>query len=147
MNINQDVTPFERMDDALLEQLLGIGKHAADADMSVRDATPRMGGTGLNCRGEREDSRAWQPSVPAAMTEQGCGKSCGGAQGDMHGCGVQESSAFGVHGGILAALYIPVQPFDDLYDEDTALSRGTMFRALDLPFVGGKGGNCYDRKR
>jgi hypothetical protein len=81
------------------------------------------------------------------MTEHGCGNPCGNARADMRGCGMEEGSMFGVRDGILAALYIPVQPFDDLYDEDTALLRGTMFRALDLPFVGGKGGNCYDRKR
>ncbi|MBQ7339056.1 MAG: spore coat associated protein CotJA [Clostridia bacterium] len=47
---------------------------------------------------------------------------------------------FGVVDGVLAALYLPVQEFDDIYDEETALQRGTLFRALDLPFRGGKGG-------
>ena len=34
----------------------------------------------------------------------------------------------------LAMAYVPVQSFEDLYDPDTALSRGTVFPALDLPF-------------
>ncbi|MBE6547827.1 MAG: spore coat associated protein CotJA [Ruminococcaceae bacterium] len=31
-------------------------------------------------------------------------------------------------------VYAPLQAFSGLYDEDTALSRGTLFSALDLPF-------------
>ena len=46
----------------------------------------------------------------------------------------------------LASVYAPLQEFDDIYDLDTALSRGTVFSKLDLPFEGDrrvtKGGNC-----
>lgn len=38
----------------------------------------------------------------------------------------------------LAMTYVPYQRFEGLYDEDTALDRGTLFKALDLPFYGGK---------
>ena len=38
----------------------------------------------------------------------------------------------------LAMSYVPNQPFEKLYDEATALCRGTLFQALDFPFVGGK---------
>ena len=38
----------------------------------------------------------------------------------------------------LAMSYVPNQPFDHLYDEPTALSRGTLFKSLDFPFVGAK---------
>lgn len=38
----------------------------------------------------------------------------------------------------LAMSYVPNQPFDNLYDEPTALSRGTLFKSLDFPFVGAK---------
>ena len=34
----------------------------------------------------------------------------------------------------LAMAYVPWQKFEDLYDPDTALSRGTVFPSLDLPF-------------
>lgn len=36
----------------------------------------------------------------------------------------------------LAMVYSPLQGFCSLYDEDTALSRGTLFSELDLPFEG-----------
>lgn len=36
----------------------------------------------------------------------------------------------------LAMVYIPNQEFRELYDADTGLSRGTIFRELDKPFVG-----------
>lgn len=45
----------------------------------------------------------------------------------------------------LASVYAPTQVFRKLYDRDTALSRGTIFQELDLPFMGitvKKGGNC-----
>ena len=38
----------------------------------------------------------------------------------------------------LAMAYVPYQRFEGLYDEETALDRGTLFKALDLPFYGGK---------
>lgn len=34
----------------------------------------------------------------------------------------------------LAIASVPVQQFGDLYDEDSALKNGTVFRQLDLPF-------------
>lgn len=43
-----------------------------------------------------------------------------------------------------AMVYTPLQSFDDLYDKEKALAAGTIFRALDLPFLGksvAKGGN------
>lgn len=38
----------------------------------------------------------------------------------------------------LAMSYVPNQPFTNLNDEATALSRGTLFKSLDFPFVGAK---------
>ncbi len=38
----------------------------------------------------------------------------------------------------LAMVYCPAQAFEGLYDEDVALSRGTLFSSLDLPFEGSK---------
>ena len=61
------------------------------------------------------------------------------SRGASCGCDMT-GSGFGVPGGVLAALYMPLQQYDDLYDEETALRRGTLFRALDLPFYGGKEG-------
>ena len=39
----------------------------------------------------------------------------------------------------LAMVYSPCQEFEDLYDHTDGLKHGTIFRALDKPFVG-KGG-------
>ena len=36
----------------------------------------------------------------------------------------------------LAMAYIPFQTWEKPYDSDTALSRGTIFPALDKPFIG-----------
>ena len=36
----------------------------------------------------------------------------------------------------LAMAYVPSQPWDQLYEPDVALARGTLFRSLDLPWIG-----------
>lgn len=40
----------------------------------------------------------------------------------------------------LAMAYVPMQQWKETYSEDVALSRGTIFPELDLPFTEGKGG-------
>ena len=51
----------------------------------------------------------------------------------------------------LGMVYAPLQHFRNLYDRETALKQGTIFRELDLPFLGesvangrsaSKGGSC-----
>lgn len=39
----------------------------------------------------------------------------------------------------LAMAYVPMQKWQDIYDNDVALSRGTIFAQLDLPFLRGQG--------
>ena len=40
-------------------------------------------------------------------------------------------------GRSLAICYVPVQEWEQIYDEDTAFSTGTIFPALNKPFLGG----------
>ena len=37
----------------------------------------------------------------------------------------------------LASVYAPLQTWRNLYDEETAWSRGTLFAELDMPFLCG----------
>ena len=46
------------------------------------------------------------------------------------------SHSWGLKDYPLAMLFSPLQCFSGLYDEDTALARGTLFSELDLPFEG-----------
>ena len=39
---------------------------------------------------------------------------------------------------VLAMARVPIQPWCSVYDPSTALARGTLFPALDLPFIGRK---------
>ena len=41
-------------------------------------------------------------------------------------------------GRSLAMVYSPVQEFEELYDAEEGLCRGTIFRQLDLPLMVGK---------
>ena len=57
------------------------------------------------------------------------------------------SNSWGLDGYPLASVYAPLQVWRELYDNETGLSRGTIFKELDLPFLCGEktGGNCYGR--
>jgi hypothetical protein len=114
LNLNQDLTPQERVDDELLRHLLGAPGLSAE-----------RGNCGCCEHGG---------DIPAAVT---VGASCP-MPAQPHTDTAHDG--FGIYGGILAALYMPLQQYDDLYDEETALRRGTLFRALDLPFYGGREG-------
>lgn len=50
-------------------------------------------------------------------------------------CGNHDDNA---NGQVLAMAYVPWQQWQDLYDEETALQRGTLFAQLDKPFLGRK---------
>ena len=38
----------------------------------------------------------------------------------------------------LASVYAPAQAWRELYDEETALKKGTLFKELEFPFLGGE---------
>lgn len=44
----------------------------------------------------------------------------------------------------LVMAYVPMQSFKNLYDPESALCHGTIFRELDLPFYGAAG-SCQRR--
>ena len=64
--------------------------------------------------------------------DSSCGCGCTGRNANT--CG--ERKNWGVEGYPLASVYAPLQNFDKLYDEKTALKKGTVFSELDLPFMG-----------
>ena len=43
-----------------------------------------------------------------------------------------------LHGLPLAMAYVPLQEWKDIYDRNKALSSGTVFAQLDLPFGGSR---------
>ncbi len=87
------------------------------------------------------------------MMLEGRGNSCPSCEregsdrrSDCHSGCDNNGRSWGLVDYPLASVYAPLQEFDDLYDVDTALKRGTVFSKLDLPFAGSrrvsKGGNC-----
>ena len=54
---------------------------------------------------------------------------------ELGGCGESSASAMGLRGYPLASVYSPLQNFEDIYDLETGLTRGTIFQRLDLPFI------------
>ena len=60
-------------------------------------------------------------------------------------CDMPQKEKWGLEGYPLASVYAPIQGFVELYELETALERGTVFKQLDLPFGGErpmKGGGC-----
>ena len=54
-------------------------------------------------------------------------------------------TSWGLKNYPLGMVYAPIQEFEGIYDLDKALEAGTVFKALDLPFMGKtvtKGGGC-----
>lgn len=75
-----------------------------------------------------------------------CRNSSGNGNG-INGCVPENSQkhSWGLENYPLASVYAPLQSFDELYDKETALQKGTVFAQLDLPFMGEsvyKGGCC-----
>lgn len=49
-----------------------------------------------------------------------------------------QASASAPHGPrSLAMVYAPVQEWRELYDNEAGLARGTVFKELEFPFLGG----------
>ncbi len=65
------------------------------------------------------------------MLDGGC------AQGDseVRGESVPYRKTWGLAEYPLAMVYSPIQEWRELYDNETGLSRGTIFKELDLPFL------------
>ena len=70
-----------------------------------------MNGVGCGCGGNNQNSGDRRPNT------------CG----ELRGCA-------------LSMVYSPFQTFDDIYDAAEGLSRGTIFKMLDMPLVGN--GRC-----
>ena len=78
-----------------------------------------------NCRGENTCSRDCRGENTGRLN-------CRGENTGSRDC----RSNYLPHGTPLAAVYVPIQTFTQMYDCDKALSRGTLFMELDKPFEG-----------
>lgn len=126
--------PRERVDDATLERLLG------ERGMSAASAPVCCGCGGMT---EREDQTARGRNVGLARLENGsdCGETGGETGGPgctedhecVYGCGA--ATTWGLEGYPLAIVYSPLQEWINIYDEMTALERGTLFAELDKPLA------------
>lgn len=75
---------------------------------------------------------------------------CGGARGDLAGSGsscegenaggaMENGAGACLAGTSLAMVYAPIQRFQNLYEPEEGLCRGTIFQELEKPFHGGRG--------
>lgn len=56
-------------------------------------------------------------------------------------------NSWGLESYPLASMFAPLQEWRSIYEPDLGMSRGTIFKELDLPFVCGerRGGGCNGR--
>lgn len=81
-------------------------------------------------------------SIPHVDDNSG-GRRCDGSMPNSHSTKNNGQTGWGLREYPLAMVYSPYQVFRELYSPDTALSRGTLFSELDLPFEGyKKNGGC-----
>ena len=152
-------SPRDRVDGELLRRLLGENSHTdgqndCGCETDVHDTSHRNPHESAcsrrtTCAVEREVHRALTDRNlhPHHTVNGQCGPSnvkhtcLDGCDQDTHACPEN-----GINGRSLAMVYAPVQQFQQLYDPQTGLGRGTVFRELDLPFRGdgisARGGNC-----
>lgn len=105
----------EQVDNSLLRQILENSNRADDDCGCERDSDTRS-------------AQCCERHSHNACGSDGCGSSC-------------RESSWGLVGYPLASVYAPLQEFDELFDLDTALEKGTIFKQLDLPFLGSKQGS------
>ena len=69
---------------------------------------------------------------------------CCGCREDVHCTEKTRMGSWGLVGYPLAMVYAPIQAFEGIYSLDEGLKKGTIFEALDLPFLCGEGskGGC-----
>ena len=155
MDENDVRSPRDRVDGELLRRLL----EESHADGRVRSnsggVTRGCDGslrTNPSCSGRSGDYHVMPRRENAAVGNENNGCGCGCGEHTHSGCNdpreignTYPCGENGVHERALAMVYAPVQHWRNAYDPKTALSRGTLFRELDMPFHGkssAKGGNC-----
>lgn len=68
-------------------------------------------------------------------------RNCNRMQQQANSCGCERSRSSMPDQFPVAMAYVPWQEFKNMYEPDKALSAGTIFPELDLPFWAGRG-NC-----
>ena len=107
---NENFTPRERVDANLLARLL-----QENEPPTAIPTAARLQPQNCPCRTE-ETEKMPRPSCPLPTQKENCP----------------------ARGRSLAMLYSPRQSFEELYDAEQGLARGTIFRQLDLPLTTGK---------
>lgn len=171
-NVN---TPHSTIDEETLLRLMREAEPVAAtfSGNGRRDNKRRNSGGSCGCENSRRDTRYVERVPNDDMSRRysrpsgGCG--CGNAQNDMDdqnadcckckpGGEVQTDNSCTscandnkLKGLPLAMAYVPMQEWEDIYDDENALVHGTLFKALDLPWYqsscrDGVGGKCNNER-
>lgn len=134
---NDNRTPRERLSEDFLDRLLDdeLPGFGCGCDKNDNGISPACEGS----RANRVNNRDFVRVMPVAeisrpstdYEDEGC--SCG----EDRNCGCGDCDGYHpphLHGNPLAMVYSPHQEWENLYEAETALHRGTIFKCLDFPF-------------
>ena len=101
-----------------------VGMGQGGMNQSGQGSTNQSGQGGTNQSGQNGMGQG-------STNQNGQGSNINGQQNavDENGC---------ICGAVLATTYTKIQQFRDLYEPSEGLMRGTIYKELDKPFLGGK---------
>ena len=143
---NDFMTPRERVNETLRQRMLNsLNNSCLDGRESSRSNESCSG-----CRKAPRSNESCSERREAPRSNESCSECCEAPRSNEHnfqtdnGC---NGRSWGLEEYPLASVFAPLQNWRNIYDAETALSRGTIFKELDLPFLCGerKGGNCRGR--
>lgn len=122
---NDNRTPLDRIDEDFLDELFDsdferFSGMPSDPHSSVRRGVYRV--VNSEVRDETNNGSACE--------------NCGCADSSPCGCGdCRDFKVPHLKGVPLSMVYSPYQEWENIYDPETALKRGTIFKCLDFPFM------------
>lgn len=123
---NDNRTPRDRLTDDFLSELLDCECDGRSCDINGNRPAPKR---------ISERREYYCPANSNVTEENDCSDKC---EGIVSECGCGSCVGFTsphLHGAPLGMVYSPHQQWENIYEAETGLSRGTIFKCLDFPFM------------
>ncbi len=125
---NDNRTPLDRLTDDFLSELL-------DDNFDDHGENVFYPGNVRRAQKRNKNSREYYRPVNSEVQTENGGCDCHDSVSEC-GCGSCESfKSPHLHGVPLAMVYSPHQEWENIYDAEVGLERGTIFKCLDFPFM------------
>ena len=123
---NDNRTPRDRLTDDFLSELLDCECDGRSCDINGNRPAPKR---------IRERREYYRPANSNVTEENDCSDKCEDIVSECGGGNCVGFTSPHLHGAPLAMVYSPHQQWENIYEVETGLSRGTIFKCLDFPFM------------